>query len=228
MQAYHIFLSIFCLFGGTNIWSISVYFGLLWSIWSIQSSSFNFSPFGSLWSISVQFVPFSLLPSIRSTYVYFGSLQSTSVHSIYFGLVSPLRSNLIYFGPLDSLWSMLVYLSLSGPIWSILSISSNSIHSVYLLKNDGKRQVWVESTINYWVISIVIIWQVFGSRKKITPTNFLSSLLSIPTKQEKKKIKFLISLFFSHLFSITPKITLTQENWQFKVRFFDNLNFVRY
>ena len=173
-----------------------VHFGLFWSTLIHLVYSIFFVQLQSNWFTLVYVGP---IRSIQSTPVNSVHLRLLWFTSIYFGLVSPLGSNLIYFGPLYSLWSMLVYLSLSGPIWSILSISSNSIHSVYLLKNDGKRQVWVESTINYWVISIVIIWQVFGSRKKITPTNFLSSLLSIWINKEKKKSNFLF-LYFSLIY----------------------------
>ena len=93
-------------------------------------------------SILVHFGQSNLFRSIlvhSICFIHFGSISSSSVHSgpiqsiwstyvqfCIFSQFCPLRSNLIHFSSLRSIWS----------------------NSVYLLKN-GKRQVLIESTINY-------------------------------------------------------------------------------
>ena len=115
---------------------------------------------------------------------HFVHFESTSVHLVHFGpswstlvYFDPIWLNLIHYGPLRSIWSIQSNFILFGPI---LSIQSTSVFFIYFslnrsiqsnlvqfnlfksiqttlvhLKNE-KTRIRVESTINYWVISIII------------------------------------------------------------------------
>ena len=74
-----------------------------------------------------------------------GLLRSSSVHLIYFVHFGPIWSILVQFSLLQSILSTSVQFCIFSQFYPLQSIWSNS---VYLLKN-GKRQVLVESTINY-------------------------------------------------------------------------------
>ena len=94
---------------------------------------------------SVHLVQLNLFWSIQSTSVLcdpLRSIPSNSVHSVCFSPIWSIQSTLVYsvqFGPLRSTLACSVHLIYFRSLWS---------NSVYLLKN-GKKQVWVESTINY-------------------------------------------------------------------------------
>ena len=118
-QACHIFLSIFCLFGGKKhlvhfglFWSTlihlvySIFFIQLQSIWftlvyfgpirSIQSTPVNSVHLRLLWFTSIYFSPFNLLRSGQSTSVQFDLLWSIRFTLVHVSLLESIRSNLVH------------------------------------------------------------------------------------------------------------------------------------
>ena len=101
----------FCLFG--SLWSNSLQFGPLRSIWSARSISVHSFYFCSVWSFSVYFGP------LKSILVHFDPIWSYSVH---YGLLRSIQSTLVYFVPFGILWSNSVHYDL---------FRFTSVHSVH-------------------------------------------------------------------------------------------------